>query len=120
MAVSKSLTGATSTDVNGSSSVDGHSNDAYLAKPSGSCCLQGSLHEGKPRGSWLELAGVETYMAEPPANKANGHILFYFPDVRQKEVCSKDQQIPVRQKHFFFRRAEACACRYGVSFPTAT
>ncbi|MAD83204.1 MAG: hypothetical protein CL912_09575 [Deltaproteobacteria bacterium] len=55
--------------------------DAYLAKPSGMCCLKGSLHEGTPRGEMVTIAGVETYTVAPPKENANGHILLYFPDV---------------------------------------
>lgn len=55
--------------------------DPYLAKPSGACCLKGSLHEGTPRGEMATIAGVETYTVTPPKEKANGHILLYFPDV---------------------------------------
>ncbi|KAH0372754.1 dienelactone hydrolase, partial [Aureobasidium melanogenum] len=56
-------------------------NNEYLAKPSGACCLKGTIHKGESRGSWTEVAGVETYIATPPAGKANGNILLYFPDV---------------------------------------
>jgi hypothetical protein len=55
--------------------------NSFLAKPSGSCCLKGSLHEGKPRGSFTSVAGVETYISRPEPSQANGHILLYFPDV---------------------------------------
>ncbi|KAL5312819.1 hypothetical protein ACEPPN_019245 [Leptodophora sp. 'Broadleaf-Isolate-01'] len=53
----------------------------YLAKPSGACCLKGSLHKGTPRGQVVTIAGVETYTVAPSTDKANGHILLYFPDV---------------------------------------
>lgn len=53
----------------------------YLAKPSGACCLKGTVHEGEARGSWENIADVDTYIAKPPTGKANGHILLYFPDV---------------------------------------
>lgn len=53
----------------------------YLAKPSGDCCLKGTLHEGEARGSWETIAEVETYIARPPEGEANGNILLYFPDV---------------------------------------
>jgi hypothetical protein len=52
-----------------------------LAKPSGACCLKGSIHEGKSRGSFVTIADVETYIARPQEGKANNHILLYFPDV---------------------------------------
>ncbi|KUJ08229.1 alpha/beta-hydrolase [Mollisia scopiformis] len=55
--------------------------DNYLAKPSGACCLKGSIHEGNPRGSQGTIAEVETYIVPPPEGKANGHVLLYFPDV---------------------------------------
>jgi hypothetical protein len=59
----------------------GSSEDQYLAKPSGACCLKGTLHEGKSRGTFIDVVGVDTYISEPPSDKANGHILLYFPDV---------------------------------------
>ncbi|KAI0533544.1 Alpha/Beta hydrolase protein [Xylaria digitata] len=55
--------------------------DEYLAKPSGSCCLEGKIHKGEARGGWDMIEGVETYVATPPKSKANGHVLLYFPDV---------------------------------------
>src|SRR6202012_2065300 len=54
---------------------------SYLAKPSGACCLQGTLHNGTPRGTHETIAGVETYVVHPPEGKANGHVLLYYPDV---------------------------------------
>lgn len=59
----------------------GNATDNYLAKPSGACCLKGTLHEGESRGTWETITGVETYITTPPANKSNGHVLLYFPDV---------------------------------------
>ena len=53
----------------------------YLAKPSGPCCLKGTIHEGEARGTWETIADVETYISKPPAGKANGHILLYFPEM---------------------------------------
>jgi len=53
----------------------------FLAKPPGDCCLKGSLHEGEPRGTFVDVDGLETYISEPADGKANGHILLYFPDV---------------------------------------
>lgn len=55
--------------------------DKTIAKPSDVCCLKGTIHQGEPRGSTTTIAGVETYIVEPPSDKANGHILLYFPDV---------------------------------------
>jgi dienelactone hydrolase len=55
--------------------------DVYLAKPSGACCLKGTLHEGESHGRWETIEGVETYIATPQKGKANGNVLLYFPDV---------------------------------------
>jgi len=55
--------------------------DPVLAKPSGACCLQGNIHEGEPRGSYVSICDVETYVSRPEKGKANGHIVLYFPDV---------------------------------------
>lgn len=57
------------------------SSDGYLAKPSGACCLKGTIHKGESRGSWETITGVDTYITTPPAGKSNGHVLLYFPDV---------------------------------------
>lgn len=53
----------------------------FLAKPSGACCLKGTIHTGNPRGSFTNIAGMETYVVEPTANKSNGNVLLYYPDV---------------------------------------
>ncbi|KAL8377859.1 hypothetical protein RB595_008511 [Gaeumannomyces hyphopodioides] len=54
----------------------------YLAKPSGACCLKGTIHKSEARGRWETIAGVETYISAPqPGRKNNGHVLLYFPDV---------------------------------------
>jgi dienelactone hydrolase len=55
--------------------------EKYLAKPSGACCLKGTIHEGESKGTWETIAEVETYISRPPEGKANGNILLYFPDV---------------------------------------
>ncbi|KAI0393230.1 alpha/beta-hydrolase [Xylariaceae sp. FL0594] len=53
-----------------------------IAKPSGECCLKGYIHGGeKARGTFETVSNIETYVSEPPAEKANGHVLFYFPDI---------------------------------------
>jgi len=54
---------------------------SFLAKPSGACCLKGTIHEGEPRGRMDTIAGIETYISSPPQEIVNGHILLYFPDV---------------------------------------
>ena len=53
----------------------GASSDKVIAKPSDVCCLKGTLHDGEPRGSTTTIAGVETYVVEPPKDKANGNII---------------------------------------------
>ncbi|KAM6529042.1 hypothetical protein FALCPG4_009994 [Fusarium falciforme] len=65
----------------GQSASQQSSSETYLAKPSGSCCLKGAIHEGESRGTWETIADVETYVSRPKPDKANGHILLYFPDV---------------------------------------
>jgi dienelactone hydrolase len=55
--------------------------DKVIAKPSEACCLRGKIHTGDPKGNIVEIEGVETYVSEPPAGKANGNVLLYFPDV---------------------------------------
>lgn len=54
---------------------------SWLAQPSGMCCLKGNVHEGTSRGSFVMVAGVETYVVKPRVDITNGHILLYFPDV---------------------------------------
>lgn len=53
----------------------------FLAKPSGACCLEGTIHTGDPRGRFTNIAGVDTYVVKPTANNSNGNILLYYPDV---------------------------------------
>ena len=57
--------------------VNGAASDKVIAKPSDVCCLKGTLHDGEPRGSTTTIAGVKTYVVEPPKDKANGNILLY-------------------------------------------
>lgn len=54
--------------------------EGYLAKPSGDCCLKGSLHEGEPKGRVETVAGIETYISTPTGPR-NGNVVLYFPDV---------------------------------------
>ncbi|KAK3071475.1 hypothetical protein LTR53_008556 [Teratosphaeriaceae sp. CCFEE 6253] len=62
-------------------SAPGATSDKEIARPSGACCLSGTLHEGEPRGTITTVADIETYVVEPPAGKANGNIVLYYPDV---------------------------------------
>ncbi|ENH74730.1 Protein AIM2 [Fusarium oxysporum f. sp. cubense race 1] len=65
----------------GQSSSQQATSESYLAKPSGSCCLKGTIHEGESRGTWETITDVETYISKPTPEKENGNILLYFPDV---------------------------------------
>ena len=53
----------------------------WLAKPPNQCCLEGTMHEGSPRGTFVTIADIETYISQPTKSRSNGHILLYFPDV---------------------------------------
>ena len=55
--------------------------DPVIAKPSSSCCLRGTIHEGEAKGRVEKILDVETYIGEPSAEKSNGNIVFLFPDV---------------------------------------
>lgn len=54
--------------------------DEFLAKPSGACCLKGSIHRGQPQGTFVSIAGVDTYVSKP-TTEYNGRMILYFPDV---------------------------------------
>ncbi|KAL7946820.1 dienelactone hydrolase [Trichoderma barbatum] len=54
--------------------------DPVLAKPASICCLQGSIHSGEPTGKVEQIGGIDTYIATPDANIANGNVLLFFPD----------------------------------------
>lgn len=54
--------------------------DPILAKPADLCCLKGSFHTGEPQGKTVHIEGIETYIATPAPDTANGNILLYFPD----------------------------------------
>lgn len=53
----------------------------FLAKPSGACCLAGTIHQGDPRGSFTTIAEIETYISRPLGERWNGNVVLYFPDV---------------------------------------
>lgn len=55
--------------------------DTYLAQPPSSSCWLGTIHEGTPRGTLDTILDVPTYVATPTPERANGHIVLYFPDV---------------------------------------
>ncbi|CBF78497.1 uncharacterized protein ANIA_10939 [Aspergillus nidulans FGSC A4] len=64
-----------------SSSNNTPSCDGWLAVPSGPCCRKGTLHKGTPRGQFVTVAELDTYLSRPRRRQSNGHILLYFPDV---------------------------------------
>lgn len=53
----------------------------WMALPSGACCLKGHLHSGKPKGTFEQVKDLETYVARPSPEKANGNVIIYYPDV---------------------------------------
>lgn len=55
--------------------------DTYLAQPPSSSCWLGTIHKGTPRGNLETILDVPTYVATPTPERANGHIVLYFPDV---------------------------------------
>lgn len=54
---------------------------SYLAKPSGQCCIKGTIHEGESRGTLETIAEIETYISTPRDGKGNGNVLLFFPDI---------------------------------------
>lgn len=55
--------------------VTGATTDKEIAKPSGACCLEGTIHEGEPKGTTTTIADVETYVSQPDQEKDNGHVV---------------------------------------------
>ena len=51
------------------------SNDKVIATAPQDCCLRGTIHEGEAKGKTVSIHGVDTYVAEPPAEKANGNVV---------------------------------------------
>ncbi|KAK4561029.1 hypothetical protein LTR86_004984 [Recurvomyces mirabilis] len=41
-----------------------------------SCCLSGRVHEGKPKGREQEIAGLQTYVAEPESGDKSKTVIF--------------------------------------------
>jgi len=56
-----------------------HNAKKNLAEPY--CGLSGTLREGDARGNYDTIFGVETYVATPKEDRANGNIVLYFPNV---------------------------------------
>ena len=48
----------------------------------GDCCIQGLKHEGEPVGRIETIAGIETYISDPPVGTAGRKkVIIYFADV---------------------------------------
>jgi dienelactone hydrolase len=54
--------------------------DPLLAKSTSACCLRGAVHSGEAQGKTEQINGVDTYIATPDPQTANGNVLLYFPD----------------------------------------
>lgn len=54
--------------------------DSVLAKPADLCCIKGAIHSGEETGAIEQIDGIDTYVARPPAGKANGNVILLFPD----------------------------------------
>jgi len=53
-----------------------------LAGPIGKDCLEGSKYEGKPRGSIVPIAGIQTYFSHPPLpDRDPRKVILFFSDV---------------------------------------
>lgn len=55
---------------------------ASLAGPMGDCCVKGMKHEGEPVGRIESIAGIETYISDPPVGTTGRKkVIIYFADV---------------------------------------
>ncbi|RDB27331.1 Protein AIM2 [Hypsizygus marmoreus] len=54
-----------------------------LAGPPGDCCFKGVKHSGTAAGKTIEIAGVPTYISEPPANQdgQQKNIILFYADI---------------------------------------
>jgi len=53
-----------------------------LAGPLGDCCFKGFKHTGDPVGKKITIAGVETYISEPPADTTGPKkVILFFSDI---------------------------------------
>lgn len=41
-----------------------------------SCCLSGKIHSGQPKGREQEIAGLQTYVAEPESGDKSKTVVF--------------------------------------------
>ncbi|GAA5868034.1 hypothetical protein JCM8547_000785 [Rhodosporidiobolus lusitaniae] len=52
----------------------------------GSCCIQGYIHEGTPKGSFEELNGVRTYVALPSGEYDKTKAILFLTDIFGTEL----------------------------------
>lgn len=59
------------------------SNSRLLAGPIADCCITGFKHEGEAVGRVETIAGIKTYVSDPPNKDATGSkkVVLYFSDV---------------------------------------
>ena len=53
----------------------------YLAGEPGDACCRGVQHFGEPKGKIEKIAGVETYVAEPPQGQESKGVILFYADV---------------------------------------
>ncbi|KAF2477340.1 NAD(P)-binding protein [Lindgomyces ingoldianus] len=77
----------------------------YLGKPSGACCLEGNIHSGSPRGSFVTISGVETYISKPPERKSNGYPVWKHRKDRHDRTTEPDFDYEAwKKKHTSFAK----------------
>lgn len=54
--------------------------DRVLAKSADLCSITGHMHSGEAMGVVERIQSIDTYVARPDANLANGNIFLFFPD----------------------------------------
>lgn len=53
-----------------------------LASAPGDCCVAGFQHTGIPTGTTFDIAGVNTYVAEPKGSSSGGKkVILFFADI---------------------------------------
>ncbi|KAJ7679490.1 dienelactone hydrolase [Mycena polygramma] len=65
--------------------------DPVLAKPPGDCCLNCFPHEGTPKGEFIKIAAVNTYITRPPTPAQENRVILYFPDVWGIDIFTNGQ-----------------------------
>ncbi|KAF7311830.1 Dienelactone hydrolase [Mycena indigotica] len=65
--------------------------DPVIAQPSAACCLEGYPHTGSPKGEFIHIAEVNTYVTRPPSKSQENRVILYFPDVWGIDVFQNGQ-----------------------------